>query len=212
MNQEILDDPKKFPPNTPPSANVPKSILIQLAFAACSFILYFVGYSIYLSAELGMATIILCHFVLNYRSRPFGNNKPIAILRFLGANLILVGVFFQIMPYPSATLLQSTGLAILVLYFFAWMLWIDKQGYFFQFLKIIQGISVASFCWAIRSYMIGEAGYWFLISFLASIGTVLLLLVHYIRYKTIHVGLLSHLPLVIWVLVIQFTFICTKIF
>lgn len=212
MSKEILDDSQTFPLESSPAFNILKSISSQLGLALCSFILYFSGYSIYLTAELGIGIITLAQFAFNSKSSPFGQNKPIAILQFLGASIILVGIFFQVFPYPTATILQSLGLAILILYFFIWVLWYDKQGYLFQLLKLLQGICIASFCWAIRGSMTGEAGIVFLFSFVASIGTLLLMFAYYIRTKNIHIRLLIHLPLVIWVLFSQLAFICTKLF
>jgi hypothetical protein len=222
MNQEILDDPKPFLSKAEPTLKPLKSSSIQLGFASLSFILYFIGFSIYITAELGIGIIILLQFALNPKSRQFSKNNFIAILRFLGASMILISLFFIMLfhyglesiefSYYNSTTLLSRGLVTLVLYFFIWALSKDIEDYFFQFTKLMQGASLASFCWGIRSYITGESRYWFLISFVCSIVALLLLLVYVIRNKKMHHALLIHLPLVIWTVIIELAFICTKIF
>lgn len=211
MHPEILDDslPKtSIVHETTPTVN----ISLQLGMGLLSLLLFFMGYSIYLSAELGIGFIVLTQFILNFRSGPLKDKKPINFLRLLGANLLIVGVLLQVFPYPNATNLQSLGLIVLILYYFIWTLWYEKKGYFFLFLKLQQGISIISFCWAIRVYTLSGSREWFFFSLLFSILSLTILLILYIQNKNIQTTLLIHLPLVIWTVIIHLIFISTKLF
>lgn len=213
MTQEILDNPNQLPPQLPHNPRPLKTIIWQLGIASCSLILYFLGYaSLLLSAELGIGLIILTQFSLNYKARPFKSNKPIDILRFLGANMLLVGVFFQLIPYPTATILQSIGLIVLIIYFLTWALYKDTNQYFFWALKIMQAVSIASFCCTIRSYMLNEVNNWLSVNFLITLITLLLVTLYFFIYKIFHPKLFIHLPLVIWVFFIHLGYISTKLF
>lgn len=212
MNPEILDD--SF--DNTQSFSVTNPILnlsLQLGIGLLSLILFFIGYSIYLSAELGIGLIVLTQFMLNFRTATFKDKKPINFLRLLGANLLLLGVFLQVYPYPNATNLQSLGLIILILYYFIWAFWYDNKSYYsFLFLKLQQSISIASFCWAIRVYTFSGYSDWFLFGFLFSTLSLITVAIIYIIDKKIPTTLFIHLPLVIWTILIHLTVICIKLF